>query len=193
MKLANILAFLVFLCFLTLTIPGQEGQFSSELSGYEFFRNPKLSQLTPLASAKADVIKAMGANCEHTCDYNEDWKISFSYVSSNWSIKSGDLLYKPKPEFVGKLWDISFRPRKQILLSEANKFPKDFRCDHGITTMGKLKYKSSSCMNDQRIVYSISDETVSDATVLVLNRQLMYVSYLPSKKAEDEIYMLVEK
>jgi len=175
----------------------QDTQFPNELSGFEFFKSGKLNGLRLLTSTKDDVIRVMGKDCEHNCDYDEDWKISFSYVNSGWSKTSNDQVYKPKSEFVGKLAGISFRPKRQILLTETNVFPKEFTCLNGVTTSGNLKYNSRSCinesMNEKRIIYSMSRETMSDGTVLIQNQQRMNIGYLMSEKDDDEFYALVEK
>lgn len=186
---------IIYLAALVSVTPAQERQFPNELKGYEFFTNPKLKALKFYASTAADVKRLMGDSCENNCAYSEEWKISFSYVSSNWSKTIDGKLYRPKPEYVGKLADIGFRPIKPRLLTDGTVFPDGYRCDNGVTTNGSLQYISRSCIIEGAalILYQISNETISDGSSLVLNQQIMNISYGPPLKDRDAIFALVDK
>lgn len=184
-------------CFLSLALNGfaQENQFPNEIEGYQFFKDGRLRGLKLLVSTKNDVKAVMGENCENGCDYDQDWEIGFSYVGSNWYRKSTEngveRIYKPKPQLIGTLQSVSFRPKRHILLSESVVFPKEFECLNGVTTSGKIKYNSRTCMDKKRIIYNISNETTTDGKVF--KGQLMSIIYISPKKDDDGIFALIEK
>jgi hypothetical protein len=195
MKSAKIFIVFIFLLLFVVCVSAQSNQYPNEIEGYEFFKDGKLNDLKILASDRETVKAIFGEKCDNGCDYNEDWKISFSYVSSGWckifTENGKEQTYKPKPEFVGKLAGISFHPKRQILLSVSTLIPKEIRCRIGTATGNNLRYRSRTCVNDKRIIYAISDETSADAKVF--KGQIMSIGYLPSEKKDDEIYALVEK
>ncbi|HEX8196642.1 MAG TPA: hypothetical protein VF571_10685 [Pyrinomonadaceae bacterium] len=192
---SKILLFLF--CFLSLTLNNfaQENQFPNEIEGYQFFKDGRLRGLKLLVSTKNDVKAVMGENCQNGCDYDQDWEINFSYVGSNWYKKitenGVERIYKPKPELIGTLQSVSFRPKRQILLSESIVFPKEFECLNGETTSGKIKYNSRICMDKERLIYNISNQSTADGKVF--RGQLMSVSYISPKKDDDGIFALIEK
>jgi hypothetical protein len=191
---SKILLFLF--CFLSLTLNNfaQENQFPNELEGFQFFKNEKIGNLKLLVSTKEDVKAVMGENCANGCDYDGNWKISFAYVGSQWYRKSSqngiERLYKPKAEFVGKLHDINFYPKRQIILPESIQFPKGFRCNNGTTKREDTKYNERVCIDSSRIIYAISNENTSDGKIL--KEQIMHIGYLSSQKDNDGIFALVE-
>ncbi|HMS41797.1 MAG TPA: hypothetical protein PKE69_16315, partial [Pyrinomonadaceae bacterium] len=58
---------------------GKLNTYPNELEGYKFFDKGKLKGLKLTVSTKEDVIKIFGSDCESGCDYDEIWKIDFSY------------------------------------------------------------------------------------------------------------------
>ena len=193
MNAAKILSISIFLLLFASTIFAQENPYPNELKGYEFFQSGRLKDLKPLVSTKADVKRVMGPGCESGCDYDENWTIGFAYVNSDWSKTDHGQLYKPRAEFIGKLHDISFRPKHPIVLAQGDVFPKEFYCATGQAERNNFEYKCRVCIDANRVIYSLSDETKSDGTVLVLDRQLMDIGYMPSEKDDDGIYALAEK
>jgi len=193
MRSIKILHIFIFLFVLALSAVAQTNPYPNELSGYEFYRSGRLKDLKPLVSTKADVIRVMGSNCENNCDYDDNWTISFAYVGNGWTRSDGEHRYKARPEFAGKLHDISFQPKHPIVLSSADAFPIGFECANGQAERDHFEYKCRVCIDSSRVIYSLSAETKSDGTILVQDRQLMNIGYLPTKKDEDAIYTLVEK
>lgn len=195
MKLRKFFAAFVFLSAFALSVSAQNYAYSNELTGFEFFKSGRLSHLKLLLSTSDDVKDMFGENCRNGCDYDEDWKIGFAYVNSGWYKKftenGKEVIYKPKAEFVGKLADIDFRPKKPILLPESYSFATEFKCLNGTSSGNGLKYNSRVCIDEQRIIYIISNETTQDGKVI--KNQLMSISYLPTKKDDDEIFALVNQ
>jgi hypothetical protein len=193
MHSAKIVSIYVFLLLFASSTFAQENPYPNELKGYEFFRSGRLKDLKPLVSTRADVKRVMGANCEYGCDYDENWEIGFAYIERDWSKTDNVGIYKAKVAFIGKLHDISFRPRHPIVLTQVDVFPQDFYCANGLAESDKFEYKCRVCIDAHRVIYSLSDETKSDGKLLVLERQLMNIGYLPSREDDDGIYALVEK
>ena len=194
MKLAKIFIVFTFLLAFPVFISAQNNPYPNEIEGYEFFKSGRFNDLKLLASDRDDVKAIFGEKCDNGCDYNEDWEIRFSYVNSGWSRKftgnGKEQIYRPKPEFVGKLAGISFRPKKTILLSESVVIPKKIICNVG-TAYGGYTYKVRSCIDDKRVNYNISDETIENGKIV--KGQITAINYIPSKKEDDEIFALVEK
>jgi hypothetical protein len=195
MKFFSSAVLLVILVVGSQSAKAQSAPFPPELKGYDFFSDSRLRSLTFYLSTAVDVKKVMGAACEHNCAFNDEWKISFSYVNSNWSMTGADgRKSRPKAEFVGTLAGIGFRSTKPIVLPEGTVFPDGYSCHYGITESGKLHFASHSCMADGSvlILVGIADENVSDGKDLVLKNQIMDISYGPPLKARD-IFTLADK
>ena len=191
MKSAKLFIVFTFLLAFAFCASAQNNQYPNEIEGNEFFKNGKLNDLKLLDSDRDDVKAIFGKNCDNGCDYNEDWKIGFSYVNAGWYKKfaeNGDeKLYKPKPEFLGKLAAITFLPKRQILLLGSTVIPKEIKCNNGFTS----RYNCRVCTDDKRVSYIISNETTTDGKVI--KGQIISIDYVSSEKDDNEIYALVEK
>ncbi len=194
MKSAKIFIVFTFLLAFAVCVLAQSIQFPNEIEGYEFFKSGRLNGLKLLISDRNGVKAGFGKKCDNGCDYDEDWEISFSYINSGWNKKftenGKEQIYRPKPELVGKLAGITFRPKKLILLSENAVIPQEIKCSIG-TAYGKYTYKSRSCIDDKRVNYNISDETLENKEIV--KGQIISINYIPSKKDDDDIYFLVDK
>jgi hypothetical protein len=195
MNRAKIFIAFTFLLTFAVYVSAQTNQYPNEIEGYEFFKSEKLSALKLLASDKDNVKAIFGEKCEHGCDYDDDWKISFSYVNSGWSrkftVNGEEQIYKPKPEFVGKLAGITFNPKRQILLHDSITIPRELNCSIGTSRGNNLVYKVRSCIDDRRLWYVISEETLENKEVI--KGQMMTVIYITSEKDFDGIFALIEK
>jgi hypothetical protein len=195
MKLAEIFICFTFLLSFAGSVSAQTNQYPNEIEGYEFSRDERLSGLKLLASDKENVKAQFGEKCEHGCDYNQDWDISFSYVNSGWSRTFTDngegQTRSPKPEFVGKLAGITFHPKRQILLSDSVTIPKELKCSIGTTYGNNMKYKTRTCIDDRRLWYVISEETLENKKIV--KGQMITVIYIPSVRDFDGIFDLTEK
>ena len=108
----------------------QTGFYPNELKGYEFFGKGKLKNLKIGFSTKDDVKNALGDICEFTCNYDENWTVTFSFFENNWiktdtdpnGVKTVQYL---DPKFLGKLRKIELRPRKKIFFGKIS-FPNVF-------------------------------------------------------------------
>ena len=108
----------------------QTGFYPNELKGYEFFGKGKLKNLKIGFSTKDDVKNALGDICEFTCNYDENWTVTFSFFENNWiktdtdpnGVKTVQYL---DPKFLGKLRKIELRPRKKISFGKIS-FPNVF-------------------------------------------------------------------
>lgn len=170
----------------------QESAYPNEIEGFQFSKQDKVKDLALLVSTREDVMALFGKDCLNGCEFNEDWNIGFAYVSSGWSISTTEngvkTVYKPRPEFVGKLADIVFRPRRPVLLPESLVFPKGLRCTKGSTTSGDLHFRSIRCADDRVLSYLIHDETNDEGKFQ--KNQLVYISYTMTQETNKDIFAL---
>ncbi len=194
MKSAKLFIVLTFLLAFAVCVSAQISDFPNEIEGYEFFKSARLNGLKLLVSDRNDVKAVFGEKCDNGCDYDEDWEVGFSYVNTIWNKKitenGTEKIYRPKPELIGKLAGITFRPKKLILLSEYAMIPQEIKCSSGIA-YGKYIYKSRSCIDDKRVNYNISDETLENKEIV--KGQIISINYISSEKDDDDIYILVDK
>lgn len=194
MKFVKIFIVFTFLLAFAGCVSAQSNQYQNEIEGFKFFKDGKLKDLKLLFSDKDTVKAIFGEKCDFVCDYSEDWKIGFTYVSSSWSKEfidgNSERLYKPKPEFVGKLSTLAFHPKKTILLSESVLIPKELHC-HIRIAYENPRYRVRTCSDDERVIYNISDETTADKKVI--KGQIIEIIYLPLEEDADNIYGLVRQ
>lgn len=187
--------FIAFTFLLAFAVYGsaQTNQYPNEIKGFEFFKDQRLNNLKLLTSDKEAVKAAFGKCGAYICDYDENWTIGFVYVAADSGKKiieaGSERIYKPKPEFIGKLLIVYFHPKKPILLSESVLIPKELVCRVG--TVKNPDYVVRLCVDDERVIYNISDETTADGKIL--KGQIMIINYLPSEKDHDDIFALVEQ
>lgn len=195
MKYTTIAILVILVTILGQTASAQDTRFPNELKGYEFFGSGRFQDLKLLVSTKADVKRVMGKHCEHGCDYDPDWTMTFAYVNDRWSKKANDLAYKAKEDLIGTLASISFRPRRPIVLTAEDVLPSEFTCNPPITTSGPFagEFRSQICMDDKRVIYAISRDAVNVGGTLTLKRQITYIDYAPPEKDFDAIFVLADK
>lgn len=131
-------------------------RYPNELRGYEFYQNEKVKQLIPAVSTSEDIRRIFGETCCGLYDYDENWKIAFSYFGSDWEeinnfkgYASTWIKYEYPSEIVGRLSTITFIPKKNFdfnrisekcsfidiedkLAANLSKFQKEFRCALGL-------------------------------------------------------------
>jgi len=62
--------------------PGQLNTYPNELKAFRFFNQGKLKGLQLTVSTRENVKKNFGSDCETSCDYDDNWKIDFSYFGT---------------------------------------------------------------------------------------------------------------
>jgi hypothetical protein len=115
-----------------ISVSAQDNPFPNEIEGLQFTKQATFRSLKFLISTKDDIASVFGRNCVHTCRYDDNWDIEFSYVTKDEkdvAAKYGvKLTYKVRREFIGKVKDIDLLPRKPHILSESLVFPKGLYC-----------------------------------------------------------------
>jgi hypothetical protein len=135
------------------------------------------------------VIAAFGEKCVNGCDYDEDWKVDFAYVNEGWSIgptvNGVKPASKPRPEFVGKLASITFRPRRAVMMPRSSK-PSELTCSPAESSQGSLVFKSILCMDNRVLAYVIYDE--DNETAKFQKNQIHVITYGLSQAAHQSIF-----
>jgi hypothetical protein len=163
----------------------------NEIDGLKFSTQEKVKHLSLLVSSKEDVIATFGKDCERGGRFNDDWDISFSYVGAGWSntrIENGkEVVYNPSPAIVGKLADITFKPRRDVVLPETTFFPPGLRCSDAVTSRGGLEFKSIVCTDHRSLAFFFYGE--DDPLGKYKKNQILHITYttIPT----DRIYTQV--
>lgn len=169
----------------------QEITFPNEVDGLQFTKQEKFKNLELLVSTRDDVIAAFGEKCVYGCDYDDDWKMDFAYVNEGWSIgpTAGGVkpVAKPRPEFVGKLASITFRPKRAIMMPMPSKTRSStLVCSAGASSQGTLAFKSVVCMDDRVLAYVLYDE--DNETANFRRNQIHVIAYGLSEAAHRSIF-----
>ncbi len=107
---------------------GKLNTYPNELEGYKLFDKGKLKGLKLTVSTREDVKKNFGSDCENSCEYNDKWKIDFSYfgsITKETTIDNKRIKYVPKEELIGKIASIRLIPKQQLSFSRVS-FPSKF-------------------------------------------------------------------
>lgn len=167
----------------------QETAFPNEVDGLQFTKQEKFKDLELLVSTRDNVMAAFGEKCVNGCDYDDDWKIDFAYVNEGWSITDTAngvrTVSKPRPEFVGKLASITFRPRRAVMMPRASG-ASELRCSPAASSQGSLAFKSVLCMDDRVLAYIIYDE--DNETANFRKNQIHVITYGLSQEANRAIF-----
>ena len=182
---------LLLTCFglFTVIASAQEAAFPNELEGLQFTKQEKLKGLELLVSTRENVIAALGKNCVNGCDYNEDWTVGFAYVNEGWYISKTDnsgsqIVLKPRPEMVGKLASITFRPRHAVMLPVVPKTASGLVCVPAKSSQGTLHFQSVLCRDGEGLAYIVYDET--NEVEKFQKNQIHVITYsLPQEKHES--------
>lgn len=172
--------------------------YPNELKGYEFFDKGKLKGLKLTISTKEDVQNNFGADCERSCDYDENWTAYFSYFGDFYRERTeNDVKTKiiSKPEYLGKLYSITLRPKKTVLFDKVV-FPSKFHISYGHTAAhdgkgGGTNTSYHSFTDRYGLEYSILEE-ISLTTIKDLKWQkgeLMSIEYTIPEKLEKEMFV----
>ncbi len=170
MKTAKIFIVLTFLLAFAVCVSAQRTQTIDSLQELDYLAKGKVKDLKFTVSTNEDVEKVFGENCEKSCIYENDWDIYFKYFDEKWIDKTfvGNKvsIYKPKPEFIGKLGSIVIQPKIQILLSENALFPDEFECRNNTFIRGeKIRISSRTCVKNKDTTYIFSNETTADGKI----------------------------
>ena len=142
-----------------------------------------------LVSTRDNVIAAFGEKCVNGCDYDDDWRIDFAYVNEGWSITDTingvKTVFKPRPEFVGKLASFTFRPRRAVIMPRSSK-PSGLTCSPAASSQGSLAFKSVVCMDNRVLAYVIYDE--DNETANFRKNQIHVITYGLSQAAHQSIF-----
>lgn len=167
----------------------QEIAFPNEVDGLQFTKQEKLKNLELLVSTRDNVIAAFGEKCVNGCDYDDDWKIGFAYVNEGWSIgptvDGVKPVSKPRPEFVGKLASITFRPKRAVMMPGPSG-PSELKCSPAAASQGTLSFKSVVCMDNRVLAYIIYDEDNEPANFR--KNQIHVITYGLSEAAHRSIF-----
>ncbi len=178
--------------------PGEINKYPNELSGYKFFDSGKLGGLKFTISTKEDVKNNFGIDCEYSCDYDDNWKVRFSYFGSSYYEKTVDgkkTKFVAKDELVGKLSSIVLTPRSTILFNDVV-FPPSFRkynifsAGHdgkGGGTSGSHNIYKDRYGLEYNILEEISLTTVKD--LKWQKGQLQNIEYTLPKKLEENVFV----
>ena len=181
MKTIKPLILLNFLLILTNSIWGQTNLFPNELKGFELYQKGKLEKINLLVSNEKDIKKVFGKSCDSGCDYDEDWTVSFSFLSKDDHIsemddRGNDRKFFPPRKYVGKLSIIRFRPKKHISIDNLS-FSKVFNRIFGYES-GNLTRKDA-----------VSAITFSDRNGLKYN---IYQREMPGEKYQKGDVISIE-
>ncbi|MBS1794455.1 MAG: hypothetical protein JSS81_11405 [Acidobacteria bacterium] len=108
--------------------PGELNKYPNELAGYEFFDRGKLKGLKLTVSTREDVRRALGDDCEKSCDLDANWEIGFDYfgeTSRGREIGGKTVYYVAAPEVTGRLFAFYLRPKKPLSFDRIV-FPRQF-------------------------------------------------------------------
>jgi hypothetical protein len=177
--------------------PGSLNTYPNELKEYRFFDVGKLKGLKLTISDREDVKRNFGG-CFELCSWDERWEVYFSYfgeVSFEKSVGDRKIRYEARPDLVGKLSSISFRPTSTILFDKVV-FPSQFQKQNGYSAAhdGKGGGTNTSYFeysDRYGLEYSVLDE-ISLTTVKDLkwtSGQLMSINYKIPEKLEEKMFV----
>jgi len=177
--------------------PGPLNTYPNELKGYRFFDKDKLQGLKLTISNREDVKRNFGG-CFDRCSWDEKWEVYFSYfgeVSFEKTVDDRKIRYEARPDLVGKLSSISFRPKSTILFNKVV-FPSQFQKQSGYSAahdgMGGGTNTSHFEYSDRYgLEYSVLDR-ISLTTVMDLkwtSGQLMSINYKIPEKLEETMFV----
>jgi hypothetical protein len=187
-------------------MPGKLNTYPNELEGYKFFDRGRLKDIKLTISTREDIRRAFGTDCESSCDYDENWRIYFTFFDNPKIITSGDkkpIKYVPDAKYDGKLYSIRMIPKATVLFNKIV-FPSKFSKSDGMA-MG-CGWNASGSFSSVHTAYNrYSDRygleyTVFNEITFTLGDvkpeprrkgELMSIEYVIPYKLEEE--MFVEK
>ena len=121
MKPAKLFIAIVFLLAFAVCVLAQTTHYPNELKGYDFFGSGKLKDLKLGHSKKKDVEMIFGKYCDKYCDYDENFKVRFVYLSALDDCMTTenirDRLMCPQNDFVGTISSITIEPKQSLTAS----------------------------------------------------------------------------
>lgn len=100
----------------------------NELEGYEFFKKGRLKELKLGISTKDDIQKIFGKNCEDICDYDDKWRVVFTYfknISKEITENGTKKKLIVEPQSADKIYSIKLVPKNRVSFTEV-KFSDEF-------------------------------------------------------------------
>lgn len=179
--------------------PGQLNTYPNELRGYEFCDRGRLNGLKLTISTREVVKYKFGADCENSCDYDEKWRISFTYFDniSKESTGSGvKIRFVPRTEYSGTLYSIGLIPKSNISFNRTA-FPSRYRKGHGYSAAcdgaEKSTHTSYNSYKDRYgLIYSVFREITFTTEDFVSNRNggdLTSIEYNIPVKTEQMMFV----
>lgn len=168
------------------------------MKGYKFFDSGKLKGLKLTISTREDVRNSFGESCESSCDFDDKWKISFSYFndfSYERTIDDKKTKFVAKDEFADKLYSITLFPKSKILFNDVV-FPPNFKKNkiHSAAHDGKgggTNSTSDVYKDRYGLEYALLDE-IHLTTIKNLSWQkgeLISIEYTIPDKMEEEMFI----
>ena len=204
MSIANFIIFLAFLSIFAFGVNAQQSKYPSEMDGFKFFGEGKLSGLELGTSSREDVQKIFGQTCETKCDYDKEWTISFEYFNDIWIKESRDekgekLTYLLDSKYLGSVRTIRIYPKNRIPLGDAS-FPTLFRRLITTSTTDTRSGKSRMTVNDafqdsdglSYEIYSRTnyDDIKSRNETIYQKGDLVFVGYEITKENQRNMFVL---
>jgi len=168
----NFIGFILLL-FFAICISGQVKENVKELQIDSLLRKENFDRFQFLVSTRANIKEILGEDCATgKCFYDDDWSMRFNYADKVAEIR----WYQPnqprnrvfttytKPEFIGKLTGIYFKPRRINILRDDFVFPADIKClenggrefncwGNGIFVKYNYKKREDGTIYQKEIVY----------------------------------------
>ncbi len=176
---------------------GKLNTYPNELEGFTFFDKGKLQGLKLSISTREDVKSRFGAECRSTCDYDQNWDISFQYFNDFHREATTDgrrVKIIPKGVYEDKIYSISLRPKKELLFDEVV-FPRLFIRAYGISAShdGKGGGTNKSYMKYRDrygLEYSVLDRIslTTESNLKWRKGQLIAIEYKIPEKFEEPMF-----
>lgn len=177
---------------------GQLNTYPNEFSCCKFFDTGKLEGLKLTISTKEDVVSNFGEDCKSSCDYDQNWRIYFTYFndfSSERTVDAKKIKLVAKPEYADKLYSIKLFPKSKVLFNKIV-FPSKFKKDNVYSAAHGGSGGGSNSIYDvyedrYGLEYTILRE-VSLTTVKNLDwqkGQLTSIEYKIPDKLKDEMFV----
>lgn len=183
---------------------GQLNTYPNELKGYQFFDKGRLKGLKLAVSTKEDVKNNLGAGCESSCDFDENWTIYFTYFDDISKEDSDDKTtkYVPDAKYIGKLYSITLFPKRKISFSRivfSTKFRESqgFSVGHNYDNRGRMiaavGTSSESFYDRYGLTYTIFEEIAYTVGQIERGDQrkgdLISIEYTIPDKIEEKMFV----
>ena len=189
MNRAKIFIAFTFLLTFAVCVSAQDIQFSNELSGFEFYRHLQSKGFDLSKSRSADLKRIFSEDCLSICDYNSDWKISFTYRESQTITKDGiEKKFILSPDYANTVWTIEFYPKNNISFLNV-KFPDEFKSS--IWSSSSIDTAITQYTDYKGLTYAICNNATKDKKYK--KGDLFYIEYTVPKEIEKKALILIQE